>query len=136
MRAGSSQAIGNRVFRVSGLSEWQVGALKKLAAFGMLEQNWNSYGSGPISESILDLGAELISSLSLEHLSMPRIVPISGGGIQFSWTNGVSEIEIELLPDLSAAILAATNGEPVAEFPIRRLNARLVEHLLAWLDTH
>jgi len=141
MRAAHTQGLhtswlGNRVYRVGSLSEWQVRALQKLASFGSLVPNWDSYGSRPISDSVIDVATGLVSQVNVENAPTPRIIPVSGGGVQLGWEKGQREVEIEVHPDSSVEVLISENGIPLAESQARSLSASVVERLLSWLDGH
>jgi hypothetical protein len=60
---------------------------------------------------------------------VPRILPVSGGGIQFEWENGKRELEIEFRPDMNIEFLLAEDGEPIEA----RKDFKSVDDLLSWL---
>lgn len=142
MHAASEQgtpsvSTGNRVFPVRSLSEWQVRALKKLAGFGSLQPNWDSYGSPSIAESVLDDAVYLVSRISLEQVPKLRITPISGGGIQLEWEKGTRELAVEVRPDHSLEISVFEGDEPLIEDYMVRVQPAgpaIVEQLLGQLD--
>jgi hypothetical protein len=129
-RIGST---GNRVFEVGYLNPWQVSAIQKLASLGTLEPNWDSYGSAPLSDSVLDLATNLIRDVSFGDAPIPSIVPVSGGGVQIGWEKGVREAELQIHPDLSIEVLTVENGYPLDNVPSSVVS---VDGLLSWLDSH
>lgn len=132
-RGASLGSTGSRVILVRELSGWQIDALRKLADFEKLHPNWDSYGSPRISDGVIDVAVELIRNAIFDNVPAPRIIPISGGGIQFEWGKGAREIELEIHPDLSIEALIADADEqiPNNEFVLASPN---IERLLSWLD--
>jgi hypothetical protein len=126
-------AVGERVIPVSNLSAWQVALLRALAPLGALHANWDSYGSPAIDDSVIDGAVALIRNVGLENVSAPRVIPISGGGVQFEWEKGRRGLEVEIHPDKTVAVLIA-DGDAMFEFPRMRLQDLSLEKLLLWLD--
>ncbi len=126
-------STGSRVIPVRELSGWQIEALRKLADFEKLHPNWDSYGSPRISDGVIDMAVELVRNANFDNVPAPRIIPISGGGIQFEWGKGAREIELEIHPDLSIEALIEDADEqiPNNEFVLANPN---IEKLLSWLD--
>ena len=123
-----SSPIWGRSIPVTGLNEDQVKAIQKIAGFEQLPQNWDSYGSPKISAEVIDCAIELVTN-SFDRGPAARILPVSGGGIQFEWENGERELEIEFRPDLNIEYLLAEDGEPVQA----RKDFKSIDDLLSWL---
>lgn len=130
------QPTGNLSFFVSNLCSWQVDALHKLATFELLPPNWDSYGSPRPSDNVLDFTRSLIAGITVTSVPAPRIIPISGGGIQLYWEKGTHEIDLKVHSDLTSSALVVENGEILAETPIQSLSASMINALLSWLDRH
>jgi len=129
----AAASTGNRAFPVRSLRDWQVNALKKLARLGLLKANWDSYGSSPIPDTVLDAAADLVSAVSLERVPPVNITPVSGGGVQFEWEKGARKLVVEVRPDLTFGVLLA-HGEEFREWLVRALGSADLEVLLVWLD--
>ena len=113
---------------------WQVRALQKLASFGLLGANWDSYGSPPLSESVLDAAVDLVSNISFEKVPALRITPISGGGVQLEWEQGERELAVEVRPDLTFGV-SSSDRDAHTEASMRSLSPAAVERLLAgWMS--
>jgi hypothetical protein len=123
-----SSPIWGRSFPVAGLNEEQVKAIQKIAGFERLPNNWDSYGSPRISEEVIERAIEFVMA-SFDRGPSPRILPVSGGGIQFEWENDNRELEIEFTPDLNIEILLAEDGEPIE--PRKAFTS--IDDLLSWL---
>lgn len=125
---GTSSPIWGSYFNVSGLSEDQVKAIQKIAGFEQLPMNWDSYGSRRVADAVIRNAIDLVMT-TFDLGPVPRILPVSGGGVQFEWEKGERELEIEILPDLRIEYLLAENGEPVEP----RRDFKSIDDLLSWL---
>lgn len=63
-----------------------------LAHLAALPENWDSHGGRPIDRDVLDLLALLLTEPA-------QPVPLSSGGVQLEWHNGMWDVEIELAGD-------------------------------------
>ena len=133
MHAVAATATGYRSFSVRALGEWQVEALKKLARFGLLPMNWDSYGSPPISDDVLEATAELVSGVSLQRVPDFAMTPVSGGGVQMEWEKGDRKLILEVHPDITFDVLIA-EGDESRELLLPSLRSRAIEGLLSWVD--
>jgi len=88
----------------SGIS-WLVTASSKLFAIAGLPDNWDTYGSPSISSAVLGQSMRLLSQLSNLGFPAPKVLPSSGGGMQFEWEVEAQELEIEILPNGSTLFL-------------------------------
>jgi hypothetical protein len=82
-----------------------------------LPDNWDSYGSPHIQEVAAQRILEILSAAQTEYSPIPRIVPVSGGGMQVEWGVGNCELEVEALPDGSVEFLLV-DGERTYEMPV------------------
>ncbi len=125
----------NVVVPVSDLSEPQLEAIKRLFGFRRLPDDWDSYESPPPSETAINVASKIIEMIDFNRFSIPRIHPVSGGGIQLEWDFDTREIEIEILDDGSMQFLTVESGEPTDEGSIPSANAAYVNSLLLWLTS-
>jgi len=133
MHAALVNATGNRSFPVRTLGKWQVAALQKLTRFSLLKPNWDSYGSPPIADSVIDAAAELLSGLPLEQRSAFSMTPVSGGGVHLEWEKGERKLILEVRPDATFDILIV-DGDEITEFFAPSLTSAAIEGPLVWLD--
>src|SRR5262245_13563003 len=90
----------NAVSALSGLNYWQEEALTELSRIARLPENWDGYGSPPLSQKAREQAADLIDSLaSNAPPSSPHIAPVPGGGLQFEWDYLGRYMELEILPN-------------------------------------
>jgi len=116
----------------SACSERQNDAIKRLSRLASLPEDWDSYGSPPPSEEIIDISAQIFQSGDYSSdLPAAKIDPISGGGIQIAWNLEERELEIDVLPNKSIEYLKVERNEPVkeGEFPFE---ADKIHALLVW----
>lgn len=99
------------------LSDWQTAALKGVYKVRGLSPNWDNEGGTPPSDRLIDFAAIVVTSLFLEDLPIPFVVPTPRGGLQFEWNEGRRELDVEILPDCSLEFLKVENGEPMEEGP-------------------
>ena len=123
----------SRVVLVSELSQWQIDAIKKLFQLLALPHDWDSYGSPPPSEVAVKTAGRLILDIGLDYFVSPRIVPVSGGGVQLEWRVGSRELEIEINDEGSAEYLKSSHGKPIEEEPIALSDLPRIRSLLTWL---
>ena len=127
----SSQWSG--VIYLSDLSRWQIEAIRTLIQLLALPRNWDSYGSPPPLEVAVAAGVRLILAIDIEYLVSPRIVPVSGGGVQLEWCLDSREVEIEIDNEGSAEYLKSVDAKPVEEGPIALADLSRIRSLLTWL---
>ncbi len=127
------QPAGNLAFSVSTLSEWQVRTLQEIATFELLHANWDSYGSPPPADNVLEFTRDLVARITVGSVPAPRIIPISGGGIQLYWEKGDREIEIKLHSDLTVGLLVVEGEKILLEVSLPSLSPPMVDAFLSWL---
>jgi len=76
-----------------------IDALRTISNLMRLSDNWNSYGSPQIQPAAVQRAVEVLIAAEADAPPSPRIVPVSGGGLQIEWAAGARELEVELLPD-------------------------------------
>ena len=67
-------------------------ALNRVGELLRLPDDWDGYGSAPISQTTADAALRLRACVAVE----PQMVPTSGGGIQLEWHNRGFDVELEL----------------------------------------
>lgn len=113
---------------------WRASVIEKLASFRSLPPNWNSYDSPPPSQLAIKKAIGFVSSLLDDKQPRPRVTPVSGGGVQFDWSFGERELEIEFLPDGRIQYILAPNWDSDGiEGTIDTLSASEIADLLDWL---
>lgn len=113
---------------------WQTALVEKISGYRSLPQNWNSYGSAPPSSLAIQEAIWFVTSMLDEKKPRPRVTPVSGGGIQFDWSFGERQIEIEFLHDGTIEYLLAdtkTNDETPGRFD--KPSRIDIGRLLSWL---
>ncbi|MBM2847027.1 MAG: hypothetical protein HW407_2339 [Bacteroidetes bacterium] len=112
-------ALGNaqwtRVIPLTGLGQLQIQGIKRLITLRKLPENWDSYGSPPPTEPAVAVAIELLMALDFDELPSPRIIPVSGGGVQLEWDVESRGLELEALRDGSIRYLKVEGGEPIEE---------------------
>lgn len=113
---------------------WQTSLVEKISSYRSLPQNWNSYGSPPPSAIARQKAIRFIIALLDEKQPRPRVTPVSGGGIQFEWSYGEREIEIEFLHDGTVEYLL-TDAKANDELPGRfdQPSRADIKRFLSWL---
>lgn len=82
-------------------------AHKQLEILSSLEENWDGYGSKPMSEAAVNTAEELLTRLPYA----PMIYPVSGGGIQFEYEINDKYLEFEILDDGKIKLFSSNSGE-------------------------
>lgn len=123
----------SEVISLTGLSQLQIQGIKRLITVRKLPENWDSYGSPPPTESAFAVGIRLLTAIDFDELPAPRIIPVSGGGVQLEWDVGIRELELEIMSDGSIKYLKVERGEPLDEQEIVILDLARVRSLVTWL---
>jgi hypothetical protein len=110
-----SYAQWNSAVPTETLSEWQIHGIKTLKKVLSLPENWDSYGSPPPTVAAATTAMAILTSTTIEYFIAPRVVPISGGGLQLEWEIGSRVLELEILDDGSVEYLTMEAGEPHRE---------------------
>jgi len=119
------------VIPTRALSQWQIQGIKRLNEVLSLPKNWDSYGSCPPTHAAANTAMDLLTGIDIDYFVAPRVVPVSGGGLQLEWEIGVRALELEILNDGSVEYLTTERREPHEEGRIRMLNE--VRSLFLWL---
>lgn len=114
-------------------ASWSRSARDRVQALARLEENWNTYGSPAISPEAVSEALKLLTDIARLGMPEPKIVPVSGGGLQMEWANGRSEIEIEIFPDKSIQyLLVDAEGKMLEGQIFRREDAAEFAPLTSW----
>lgn len=100
-------------------------AIDDLDALSKLPIDWDSYGSPKISNDLIIAAKSFLYQLEYEFFAAPRVVPISGGGIQLEWQMGERELELEFIDSDNIGYLKVRNEKPIEEsqFNLNDFNA-------------
>ncbi len=109
----STQWIGFTEAR--SVDEWFYRALDPVRRFADLDENWDGYGSPPISNRAVETTVLLLARFAREafRIPVPEIAPVSGGGLHLEFAAGGRGLEIEILPDASVEVLLSDGEEDV-----------------------
>ena len=129
----STHTQWSKVILHAGLSPSQIRAIQRLIAIRQLPRNWDSYESPPPSESAISAAIRILVEIDLNELPSPRVLPISGGGVQLEWDVGTRELELEVLSGGMIRYLKVERGEPLGENEIAPSNSVLLRSLFSWL---
>jgi hypothetical protein len=103
------------VIPTRALSQWQIQGIKRLNEILLLPENWDSYGSRPPTRAAADTAMEILTGTDIDYFVAPRVVPISGGGLQLEWECGARSLEVEVLDDGSVEYLTCEDGQACRE---------------------
>jgi len=130
---GSTGTQWSTVVPLVRLSEAQAQGLKRLLTIRKLPHNWDSYNSPPPTEAAIHIATLILAGLDFEEFPIPRINPVSGGGVHFEWDRGSRELELEVLNDGLLTYLKVENDEAIDEHQGLGPNLSQVRALLSWL---
>lgn len=99
----------------------------RLAAFG---DNWDGYGAKPLNPKLLSTARTLLKSIADEP--PPKIVPLSGGGVQFEWNKGRRSFEIGIEDEYEFDYLKYEIGICADTGTISLGDTELIRSLITW----
>jgi hypothetical protein len=73
-------------------------ASSRLDELKQLAPGWDGYKTPKITDQALASAEVLLNAINREDLTLPRILPVSGGGIAFEWKFGLRSVDFEILP--------------------------------------
>ncbi len=124
----------SRVVPLSYATDNVLASLRRIAELMRLPDNWDSYGSIPIQPAAARRAIQVLLAAETEFPPPPRIVPVSGGGLQIEWAYGNRELEIEMLPDGSVEFLLAGDEQTLEwRLPLHQVDS-FVPNLVSWLS--
>lgn len=80
-------------------SAWVPACLEKISEYAQLPQNWDSYGSDPISGEAIKTALRFLAEGPMELVPEPSVSPVPGGGLGFHWRVDSRDLELEFLPN-------------------------------------
>lgn len=86
-------------------------AMNAVGDLAQLSQDWDSYGSRQIQTSAIRQALEILQMANLQHIPMPFVVPVPGGGVQLEWRLEGRELELEVQPDRTIAYLRVDEND-------------------------
>jgi len=126
-------AGSDRVLFLGDLSPNQAEAMRRLGEIVNLPQNWDSYGSPPPTSTAIEIVMDLLLTIDNPSLPAPRVVPVSGGGLQLEWNVSPRELQLEISGEGIAQCLQIEDRRPVREEEISHLTSDRIRSLLTWL---
>ena len=113
---------------------WLKLALADVARLAALPANWDSYGSPPLSETACQNAVQLLASIEYEDFPVPRIVPLSGGGLQIEWQYNRRELGLEIVAGSHEVLFLKVHEDDSAEEGVFSITDRsTLQALLNWL---
>jgi hypothetical protein len=95
----SSQASSVTITQtLSRQASWMQQASGRLDELKLLAPNWDGYKSPKITEQALSSADFLLKAVHSDDLTVPRISPVTGGGIALEWKVGSRSVDFEILP--------------------------------------
>lgn len=104
-------------------------AVRTLRELARRPHNWDGHGSPPLTMGASNTAMGLLVAIG-DRLDGVRIVPVSGGGVQFEWRITPRELELEILPDGSVQFLIV-QGDQMLDGDVE--TRQMLEALLSWL---
>lgn len=134
-RAALLGELHNYVLPLDELRDWQIDAMRRIAVLRGLPQNWNSYGSVPVSAESIEQAAGVVArQIFPETLGAPRIFPVAGGGVQLTWNVEDREVQLEVNAERGCELVLLRNDDAVAETSERRaLTSLPLARVIQWL---
>ena len=130
----STEEQWSPVIQIENLSRWKIETVLGVLRLSNLQEDWDSYGSPPPYEEVINASLNLIQSIDIEYLPIPHVSPVVGGGIQFEWNVNSRGLELEMLPNGSIEYLKCERGRPAQEGELN-LPVHESQNLLNWLTS-
>lgn len=113
--------------------EWFRATLEEVRRLSALPPDWDGYGSPAILSPVIEAVVSLLGRFAggTHRPPLPEIAPVTGGGLHLEFVLADRELEIEVLPDTSAAVLLTAGDD---ELELHAQASRLeVSALASWL---
>ena len=108
--------------------------MRRLGEIAKLPQNWDSYGSPPLTPIAVETVIDLLLKIDDRNLPFVRVVPVSGGGVQLEWS--VSDRDFNWKFQVTELLsIYNENGRPIKEeevAPTAEQLRPLLISLVAW----
>jgi hypothetical protein len=101
----------SKIKLLEDVSPWVPNCVNRISGFSQLPQNWDSYGSDPVSKDALRMALLFLSEGPLELIPEPTVSPVAGGGLGFHWRVDRRDLEFEFLPDGTVEYLKSFRPE-------------------------
>jgi len=124
-----SDTTTDSIYTATSLIEKAFGDLDELST---LPIGWDSYGSPKISDDLIMAAKRFLYQLEFEFIA-PRVVPVSGGGIQLEWQMGERELELEFIDSDNIGYLKVRNEEPIEESQFNLNDFNAGRNTIQWL---
>ncbi len=125
-----SDSTTDSIYTATSLIEKAFGDLDELST---LPIGWDSYGSPKISNDLIKAAKYFLNQLEYEFIAAPRVVPISGGGIQLEWQMGERELELEFIDSDNIGYLKVRNEKPIEESQFNLNDFNAGRNTIQWL---
>ena len=112
---------------------WLLKAKYDLNRLANLPENWDSYGSPSLAVELLSNAEDFLDALNAEDIHPPFVAPVSGGGIQFEWSNQDRDLEVEFVEPYIFGYLKVVKDQPVEEGEHSANDYNSARQLLRWL---
>jgi hypothetical protein len=76
------------------LPPWFDPLMQGLVDLLSLSPNWDSYGAGKVDPKLIDDAMSFVNAILGPTSPAPRVVPLSGGGLQFEWHQKGIDLEV------------------------------------------
>lgn len=77
--------------------DWLMPTILKVASFGSLQPNWDSYGARSGDPFCATAAISFLLNAVTLNMPLPSVVPTSRGGVQLEWHCNAVDLEIEFL---------------------------------------
>ncbi len=122
-----------RVVPYATASDWFLTSLGAVARLSNLPTNWDSYGSPPVTSEARAQALRLLMLIEGEASAIPQIGPVSGGGLQLEWSNGLRALELEVRPDGAVEFLRVYEDDRMEEGTIPTDRVDRLRQQMSWL---
>lgn len=113
--------------------DWLAAVEHGLLKLKTLPFNWDSYGSPPIFDELIDDVKCFLHGLEMQDIAIPFVAPLPGGGIHLEWLYDQRELEVEFADKGSVEYLKVLNGEPSEEGKFNVNDYNKGRQLINWL---
>jgi hypothetical protein len=106
---------------------------QELERLGSLPPNWDHEGAPRIDRTVIEAARRFISELPEDVATVPAVVPMAAGNLQFEWNEGPRSLELEIENPQTIHYLKWSPTEGIEEedfFPIDDTNRAVV--LIRW----
>ena len=110
---------------------WQVEPVKRVLECLSLKENWDSYGGKAPSLNTAIAVVDVIDRMPANNTVIPRVVPLSTGGIQLELSRGSKGLEIEFSPNGEILYLQSDGDKEVEDSAA--LSQEQITSWMTWL---